>query len=65
MLTEWDKALVAAILGVVSLLSLWLGWDTGWLSEQHVVAAVAILTPILVWFVPNRPVLAGLEKLRR
>jgi hypothetical protein len=49
-----DKALVAAILGVLSILSLVFGWHLQWITEEGITAVIAILTPILVYLVPNR-----------
>lgn len=54
MFTEYDKAIVAVITGVLSIISLWLGWDLSPLADEKVVTGLAILTPILVWLVPNK-----------
>jgi len=54
MFTEIDKALTAAILGLASLLNLLFGIS---LFGEHVADIVGwfvfLLTPLLVWLVPN------------
>jgi hypothetical protein len=54
MFTEWDKAIVAAIMGILSLISLWTGWGIDFINEERIIALIAILTPIFVWLVPNK-----------
>lgn len=54
MITSIDKALTAAVMGVLSLLNILFGVD---LLGHHVADVVEwivfVLTPILVWLVPN------------
>lgn len=53
MLTPYDKFLVALIMTAIHLANVFLGLDIG-LDETAVMAIVAALTPLLVYFVPNR-----------
>lgn len=54
MFTTVDKALTALILAVLSIANL--AWGTDWFggnAEEWVAALIAVLTPILVWVIPN------------
>lgn len=53
MFTTFDKALVALIMGLLSLLNLVFGIDLG-VSPEVVSAIVAAITPVLVYLVPNK-----------
>lgn len=53
MFTELDKAIAAAIMAIVSVIAL-AGGLTDVLTEEWVAGIVAVLTPIIVWLVPNR-----------
>jgi hypothetical protein len=53
MFTSIDKALIAFIMAGLSLLNYFTGITTG-VTEEWVAGAVGVLTPILVWLVPNR-----------
>lgn len=48
-----NKALVAAIMSVITLAELYFGFRSG-ITEEWLLALIAILTPIIVWLVPNR-----------
>jgi hypothetical protein len=55
MITTIDKALVAVIMGVLFLLNSWLGISIGaGVDEVTVAKWAAIITPVLVWLIPNR-----------
>ena len=57
MFTSVDKALVAAIMGLLSIVNIVWGTDLfGWgESTQHTLEVIiSVLLPILVWLVPNR-----------
>lgn len=57
MFTSIDKAIVAGILGAVSIVNLLWGVDVfGWghATEETLGVIVGVLLPILVWLVPNR-----------
>ena len=56
MITSIDKALVAAIMGLLSIVNLLWGVDLfGWgvHTEQTLGTIIAVLLPIVVWLVPN------------
>lgn len=53
MFTQIDKAVAAAILAIVSIIAL-AGGLTETLTEEWVAGIVAVLTPIIVWLVPNK-----------
>ena len=55
MLAEHAKAVIALILAVLTLGTLWLGWDVDHITEDRLIAVFAILSPILVWLIPNKP----------
>lgn len=56
MFTEMDKALVAAIMSIIALAVLWFGYEGYFaqIREEQWLTIVSVLTPILVYFVPNR-----------
>lgn len=53
MFTAIDKALVALVMGALSLMNLVFGWNLG-VSPETVSAIIAAVTPFLVYFIPNR-----------
>jgi hypothetical protein len=53
MFTSIDKALVATLMAAIFLLNQFGGIDLG-VSEETVAAIVGALTPVLVYFIPNR-----------
>jgi len=53
MFTAWDKALVAAIMAILQILDSIFGISLG-ITEGWLHSVLAVLTPILVWYVPNR-----------
>lgn len=62
MFTTWDKAIVAIIMGALSIANLAFGWDFG-ADEETVSGIIAFLTPILVYLVPNRKPEASIRTL--
>jgi hypothetical protein len=58
MLTTVDKALAALVLGLVSIVDLWHG-PFGGLNQDVIAGIIAILTPIVVYFIPNRAPVAA------
>lgn len=50
---EFNKAIVALVLSALSLIELGTGWQSG-VTEDWLLATIAIITPILVWAIPNR-----------
>lgn len=55
MFTSVDKALVALIMAIIWLINFFLGYNLSWISQDTVATVVGLLTPILVWAVPNKP----------
>lgn len=53
MFTSIDKAIVALIMGLLSIGNLWFGFDLG-ITPDAVTSVIALLTPLIVWFVPNK-----------
>ena len=53
MFTQLDKAIAAAIMAVISVIAL-AGGLSDVLTEEWVAGVVAVLTPILVWIIPNK-----------
>lgn len=54
MFTSIDKALVALIMSVIFLLNFFFGVNLGVVSQDTVATIVSLLTPILVWAIPNK-----------
>ena len=55
MFTTIDKALVAAVLAILSIVNLLWGVDLfGPHTEEVVGTVIAVAIPIFVWFFPNR-----------
>jgi len=48
----YNKAIVAAIMGVIQLLNIW--FDIPLVDETQVAAVVGLLTPIVVYLIPNK-----------
>ena len=54
MFTQIDKALVAAIMGILFIVQTFSGINLSWLSHDTVATIIGLLTPVLVWAVPNK-----------
>lgn len=54
MFTSIDKALVALIMSAIWLINFFFGLDLGWVTQDTVATIVGLITPILVWAVPNK-----------
>jgi hypothetical protein len=55
MYTQFDKALIALLLAVLSILNLLWGIDLfGAHTEEAVGVIIAVLMPVLVWWFPNK-----------
>ena len=48
-----QKAIVALIIAALQIIELITGWSSG-ITEQYLLMVLAVLSPILVWVVPNR-----------
>ena len=53
MFTSIDKALVAMVMAVLSILNLVFGINIG-IAPETISALIAAVTPFLVWLIPNR-----------
>lgn len=57
--TQYDKAIATAIMSIVALGALIFHWSVpGWLTETNILQIEAILIPIIVALVPNKPTTA-------
>lgn len=54
MFTSMDKALVALIMSAIFLLNFFFGLNLGFVTQETVATVVSLLTPILVWAIPNK-----------
>jgi hypothetical protein len=54
-MAEFNKAIVALAMAVLVIIDQLWGIDLGAVSEETVTIVLAVLTPILVWLVPNWP----------
>ena len=53
-MTAYNKAWAALAIAILTLIELYTGFSLG-LSENAILAVLAILSPILVWIIPNQP----------
>lgn len=53
MITSVDKFLLALIGAIIFALTNWVGIDVG-IGQETINSIVAVLTPLLVYFVPNK-----------
>jgi hypothetical protein len=51
---HYNKAWVALVMAILELIELYTQWTFG-LTAEWVEGLIALLTPIFVWLVPNRP----------
>lgn len=56
MFTSIDKALAAILGAVLYFAQLWLQVDLTWITAEMIQNIIPILTPIIVWAVPNKEV---------
>ena len=54
MFTSIDKALVALVMGLLFIIQTYTGFSLSWISQDTVATIVGLLTPVLVWAVPNK-----------
>ena len=54
MFTQLDKALVALVMSVLSILNLVFGINFG-MDPAVISSIIAALTPVLVYWIPNKP----------
>lgn len=53
MFTSLDKALIALVMGILSILNLVFGFNLG-IDPAVVSSIIAALTPVLVYYIPNK-----------
>lgn len=58
MFTSIDKALVAAVMGILFIIQTFTGFSFAWLTTDTVATVIGLLTPILVWAIPNKSKIA-------
>ena len=56
MFTSIDKALVAAIMGVLFIVQTYAGLQLPWVTPDTITTIIGLITPVLVWAVPNKKV---------
>lgn len=54
MFTSIDKALVAMVMGTLYIIQTFTGFETSWISADAVASVIGILTPVLVYAIPNK-----------
>ena len=54
MFTTIDKAMVALVMGLLFIVQQFTGFNLGWISEAQVTTIIGLLTPVLVWAIPNK-----------
>ena len=55
MFTSIDKALVAAVMGILFIIQTFTGFSFAWLTPDTVATIIGLITPVLVWATPNKP----------
>ena len=58
MFTSIDKALIAAVMGILFIIQTFTGFSFAWLTTDTVATVIGLLTPILVWAIPNKSKIA-------
>lgn len=58
MFSSIDKAIVAAVMGILFIIQTYTGFSTSWISADTVATIVGLLTPVLVWAIPNKSKIA-------
>ena len=54
MFTSIDKALVALVMGLLFIVQTYTGFSLSWISPDAVATIVGLVTPVLVWAIPNK-----------
>ena len=58
MFTSIDKALTALVMGLLFIIQTYTGFSFAWLSPDTVATIIGLLTPVLVWAIPNKSKIA-------
>ena len=56
MFTSIDKALVAAIMGILFIVQTYTAFSMAWATPDTIATIIGLVTPVLVWAVPNKKV---------
>ena len=56
MFTSIDKALVAAIMGILFIVQTYTGLKFWWATPDTIATIIGLVTPVLVWAIPNKRV---------
>ena len=56
MFTSIDKALVAAIMGILFIVQTYTGFSMAWATPDMIATIIGLITPVLVWAIPNKKV---------
>jgi hypothetical protein len=56
MFTSIDKALVAAIMGILFIVQAYTGFSMAWARPDTIATIIGLIMPVLVWAVPNKKV---------
>lgn len=56
MFTSIDKALVALVMGLLFIVQTFTGFSLSWLTQETVTTVIGLLTPVLVWAIPNKTI---------
>ena len=54
MFTSIDKALVAAIMGILFIVQTYTGLQLPWVTPDTIATIIGLITPVLVWAIPNK-----------
>ena len=54
MITSVDKALIAMVMGLLFIIQSFTGFSLSWITESQVTTIIGLLTPVLVWAIPNK-----------
>ena len=54
--TSIDKALVAAIMGILLIVQAYTGFSVVWATPDTIATIIGLITPVLVWAIPNKKV---------
>ena len=50
---SYNKTLVSLVMGILLILQQFFGLHVGFLTEEYVAMVIAVIWPILVWWIPN------------
>ena len=54
MFTSIDKALVAAIMGILFIVQTYTWFSMAWATPDTIATIIGLVTPVLVWAIPNK-----------